>query len=60
MNSNPIDSHVLKYKGNMSTTMKKNTDETLLYINERKKRWNEQVKNLPSPYQLLKKNIHNV
>ena len=60
MNWNPIDSHVLKYKGNMSTTMKKNTDETLLYINERKKRWNEQVKNLPSPYQFLKKNIHNV
>ena len=59
MNWNPIDIHSIKYNGGNIEIIKKNTEITIQQIKERKKRWNKQVKDFPSPYQYLKDNIHN-
>ena len=60
MNWNPIDIHSIKYDvlGDNIETIKKNTEKLRQQIEERKKRWNKQVKDFPSPYQYLKDNIH--
>jgi tryptophan halogenase len=58
MNWNPIDKHYLKYRRGNIEDFKKFTEFNIQRIEERKKRWNEQVKDFPSPYQYLKNNIH--
>jgi hypothetical protein len=60
MNWNPIDFPTLKYTGvgGSIENIKVNTEIKTQHIEERKRRWNEQIKNRPSPYQYLKDNIH--
>jgi tryptophan halogenase len=64
MNWNSIDEHSLKYMPNfyhMNTeNIKSSTKDIAAQMEKRKKRWNKQVKNFPSPYQYLKNNIHNI
>jgi len=43
----------------LDSIIKKMTNQFSILINERKRNWNEQVKDFPSPYQYLKNNIHN-
>ena len=60
MNWNPIDIHSIKCNvlGDNIKTIEKNTEILRQQMEERKKRWNKQVKDFPSPYQYLKDNIH--
>ena len=61
MNWNPIDIHSIKHF-NSTTPMdniKNITDRCVQQMKERTTRWNEQVKDFPSPYQYLKDNIYN-
>jgi len=61
MNWNPIDTHTLKYNNNIREKIediKNLSDSNIQQIEERKKKWNEQIKDFPSPYQYLKNNIH--
>jgi tryptophan halogenase len=50
MNWNPIDIHSIKYNGININDYEKSIQQ----IEKRKKLWNEQVKDYPSPYQYLK------
>ena len=59
MNWNPVDIHSIKYNGGNVENIKKNNEIKMQQIEKRKKRWEEQVKDFPSPYQYLKDNIHN-
>ena len=59
MNWNPTDIHAIKYGGGNMEIIKKITETKEQQINERKRNWNKQVKDFPSPYQYLKNNIHN-
>ena len=60
MNWNPIDIHTLKYKNAVSdmSTIKEKFKDDIRQLEERKKKWNKQVKDFPSPYQFLKDYIH--
>ena len=60
MNWNPINKHTVKYGGdsNRLKDIKKEKEITIQEMEKRKKRWNEQVKDFPSPFQHLKENIH--
>ena len=65
MNWNPIDKHSIKYNspllhniGSMER-IKQAIDVKIKQIEKRKKRWDVQVENHPSPYQYLKENVHN-
>ena len=58
MNWNPIDIHSIKYKMGNIETIKKNTESLIQQMETRKKRWNEQVKDFPSPYQYLKDYVY--
>ena len=60
MNWNPTDIHSIKYSGGNMESIKKMTKFNIQQIEERKKNWNEQIKDFPNPYQYLKSNIHNV
>ena len=40
-------------------SIKKMTKFNIQQFEERKKNWDEQIKDFPSPYQYLKNNIHN-
>ena len=59
MNWNPIDIHSIKYNVGNIEDIKKITEINIQQIEKRKKRWDIQVKDFPSPYQYLKDNIHN-
>ena len=62
MNWNPIDIHAIKYKHNLCFNTKDNLENIEMkvqQIEERRMRWNEQVKDFPSPYQYLKEKIYN-
>jgi tryptophan halogenase len=59
MNWNPTDIHSIKYSGGNMESIKKMTKFNIQQIEERKKNWDEQIKDFPSPYQYLKNNIHN-
>jgi hypothetical protein len=75
MNWNPIDRHIIKdifpqsVHSNFSAettprrhnwdSIKKNTENIIQQIEKRNKRWNDQVKDFPSPYQYLKDYVHN-
>ena len=50
---------IAKYNRGNIENIKKDTEVKIQHIEERKKRWNEQIKDFPSPYQYLKNNIHN-
>ena len=56
LNWNPLDSHTLKYKLALSSlkTVESRKDK----LDERKKRWNKEVKNFPTPYEYLRKKFH--
>ena len=56
LNWNPLDSHTLKYKLALSSlkTVESRKDK----LDERKKRWNKEVKNFPTPYEYLRKRFH--
>ena len=61
MNWNPIDIHTIKYNNDILNNIediKKFTEFNIRQIEKRKKEWNEQIKDFPSPYQYLKNNIH--
>ncbi len=61
MNWNPIDRHALKLDQHLSNSLatgKGSTKSKIQQIARRKKRWDEQVKDRPSPYEYLKNNIH--
>ena len=60
MNWNPIDIHSLKMKYDKMYfhSLQSNLTEITQQIEKRKKRWNNQIKDFPSPYQYLKDNIH--
>jgi tryptophan halogenase len=59
MNWNPITIHSIKYnRGNIGDLKKKN-EIIIQQMEKRKRKWNKQVKDFPSPYQYLKDNIHN-
>ena len=61
MNWNPMDIHSLKF-GNVGSNVeniKKITEINIQHLETRKKKWNDQIKDFPSPYQYLKDNIHN-
>ena len=57
MNWNPTDIHRLKYLDEFNDFNNKHDLYTAL-LNSRKKKWNEDIKNFPSPYQYLKNHIH--
>ena len=57
MNWNPTDIHTLKYN-NTFNDFDKTYDFYISQLNSRKKKWQKDVKNFPSPYQYLKKYIH--
>ena len=58
MNWDPVDIHSMKYNRGIIENIKKNTEIRQQLIEKRKKRWDKQVKDFPSPYQYLKDNIH--
>jgi hypothetical protein len=58
MNWNPTDIHRLKYLDKFNDYNDKH-DSCIALLNSRKKKWNEDVKDFMSPYQYLKKYIHN-
>ena len=58
MNWNPTDLSTLKYN-NPNFDYKKAFGFCIKQLNDRKKKWNEDVKDFMSPYQYLKKYIHN-
>ena len=58
MNWNPTDVHSIKYGGGNLDIMKKIAFIHATKLEERQKNWRNQIKDFPSPYQYLKKNIH--
>ena len=60
MNWNPINRHTVKYGGdsNRLKDIKKEKEIVIQEMEKRKKRWSEQIKDFPSPYQYAKENIH--
>ena len=58
MNWNPIDLPSIKHNGGTIEILKKRTEIKIQQIEERRRRWNEQIKDLPSPYQYLKDHIY--
>jgi len=61
MNWNPIDIHTIKYNIEVLKdieNIKKFTEFNIRQIEKRKRGWDEQIKDFPSPYQYLKNNIH--
>lgn len=57
MNWNPINKHLIKQHSNLNES-KKYTKNIIQQLEIRKKKWNEQVKDFPSPYQYLKDYIY--
>ena len=53
----PLDVHTLKYRDHM-WEFDKNYDYYITQLENRKARWNKQVKDFPSPYQYLKKHVY--
>jgi tryptophan halogenase len=58
MNWNPLDIHLIKYNMGDIEKIKKNIEIHTRQIEERKKKWNEEIKYFPSPYEYLRDNIH--
>jgi tryptophan halogenase len=58
MNWNPVDIHLIKYNMGSIEKIKESTKLHIQLMEERKKKWNEEIKYFPSPYQYLKDNIY--
>ena len=57
MNWNPLDIHLMK-SSIRDKNLKKEIEMKIQRMDGRNNRWNEEVKDFPSPYQYLKDNIH--